>query len=76
MTYIAVSANQRTQNQVLSVKTELMKMYWRACHKDFILNIFYYPFYIDRILQTIWAEHSTGNVVWPQVLNNSVTAIH
>jgi len=25
------------------------------------LNIFYYPLYIDGILQTIWAEHSTGN---------------
>ena len=39
------------------------------------LNILYYPFYIDSILQTIWAEHSTGNGVWPQVLNNLVTVI-
>jgi len=35
----------------------------------------YYPFYIDKILQTLWAEHSTGNGVWPQVLNNLVMAI-
>ena len=45
------------------------------CHLKFSLNLFYYPFYIDRILQTVWAEHSTGNGVWPQVLNNAILKV-